>query len=209
MNTLITSYCWMWIINRACAATRGKQWNMRYMSEMAFSCFVFGKLFRSVHALHPTRDLQVRQNPPDFLNWSCLLLALQLVELILVLRPVLQWFGGVVERRSGGGPVAVRWCSGPVVLCKNSMRILRSFNCWKHLPLVLLLRKQPPGWSSLLPVLAVLCPLVPTWVFPRWRSRVCQCRRFVFPVSHVEFLHVGACRRPPVLVDFPGVIQCL
>ena len=57
---------------------------------------------------------------------------------------------------------------------------------------------QPPGWSSVVPVLAVLCPLVPTWVFPRWRSRVCQCRRFVSPVSHVEL---------STLV-FAGFLQC-
>ena len=44
---------------------------------------------------------------------------------------------------------------------------------------------QPPGWPSVVPVLAVLCPLVPTWVFPRWRSQVCQCCRLAFPVSHV------------------------
>ena len=30
-----------------------------------------------------------------------------------------------------------------------------------------------------------LCSLVPTCVFPRWRSLLCQCRWFVSPVSHV------------------------
>ena len=35
----------------------------------------------SIHVLHPARELQVRQNPPDFLNRACLHLALQLLAI--------------------------------------------------------------------------------------------------------------------------------
>ena len=65
-----------------------------------------------------------------------------------------------------------------------------------------------PGWPSVVPVLAACVSC-----FPRGFFHAGVCRRasagglcFLFPTW---VFHAGACRRSLVLVDLPGVIQCL